>query len=242
MIGDFERDWRSVRQQVLLYCYRAAGNRDDAEDVFQQVAVRAWRGYATFRGDCAFLSWAIAIARRETARVMGRKAERTRAESSLEVMAEESPALLPSTPTPELPASDENWLTRAARAAVAEGVLTECEANVLIARLALPECSWDQIGALLSLDGGTCAVTHCRAIPKLRVFLFLHRADLLGGKEAITAAFAGALATRDDPLTADEAEAFRRLVLERQTGYRKAGWMSALRAACGKVIRRLALP
>src|SRR5579872_9463 len=76
MTDDFETNWRRARQQVQLYCYRAAGNRDDGEDIFQQAAVRAWRGYASFRGDCAFVSWAIAIAKREVARVMGRKCER----------------------------------------------------------------------------------------------------------------------------------------------------------------------
>lgn len=242
MARDFETEWRSVRQQVQLYCYRAAGNRDDAEDVFQQVAVRAWRGYASFRGDCAFLSWAIAIARRETARVMGRKAERTRNESSLEHISEEAPAMLPSVPMPSVPAAGDNWLARAAREAVADNSLTECEANILIARIALPDSSWDQIGDLLSIDGGTCAVTHCRAIPKLRVFLFLRRADLLGGKEAIGVAFEAARTAKDDPLSPVEAEVFRRIVLENQTGYRKPGWMTSLRAACSKVIRRLTLP
>ena len=241
MVGDFETNWRSVRQQVLLYCYRAAGNRDDGEDIFQQVAVRAWRGYPSFRGECAFVSWAIAIARRETARVMGRRSERALAETSLDVVAEEAPGLLPSVSPPAVP-SDKHWLTRAASAAVAAGELTECEASVLSARVSLPDCSWEQIGSLLCMDGGACAVIHCRAVPKLRVFLFLHRADVLGGKEAIAVAFAAARISKNDPLTADEAAAFRHSVLETGALYRKPGWMTSLRAACGKVIRRLALP
>jgi RNA polymerase sigma factor (sigma-70 family) len=241
MAGDFETDWRGARQQVQLYCYRAAGNRDDGEDIFQQAAVRAWRGYASFRGDCAFVSWALAIARRETARVMGRKSERNRAELSLDVVVEEAPGLLPS-PAPLAVPADQHWLTHAAAAAVAAGELTEAEASVLSARVSLPECSWEQIGSLLCMEGGACAVTHCRAIPKLRVFLFLHRADLLGGKEAIAIAFAVARASKDDPLTADEAAAFRHCVLETGVRYRKPGWMTSLRAACGKVIRRLTLP
>jgi RNA polymerase sigma factor (sigma-70 family) len=241
MADDFEKNWRSVRQQVQNYCYRAAGNRDDGEDIFQQVAVRAWRGYASFRGDCAFLSWAIAIARRETSRVMGSKSERARAETSLDSLAAESPDRLPSVPTPALP-SDGNWLMCAAQAAAAGGILTESECSVLSARVSLPDCSWEQIGSLLSMEGNACAVMHCRAIPKLRVFLFQHRIDLLGGKEAVATAFAGAQETREDPFTRDEAEAFRRIVLDARSVYRKPGWQSALRSACGKVIRRLELP
>ncbi len=241
MVCDFETNWRAARRQVQLFCYRAAGNPDDGEDIFQQAAVRAWRGYSSFRGDCAFVSWAIAIARRETARVMGRKSERARAETSLDVVAEETPGMLPSV-SPPAPPADDHWLTRAASAAVAAGELSEAEASVLAARISLPDCSWEQIGSLLCLDGGACAVTHCRAIPKLRVFLFLHRADLLGGKEAIATAFAAARGSKDDPLTSDEAAAFRHCVLETNMRYRKPGWMTALRAACGKVIRRLTLP
>ena len=243
MAGDFETEWRKVRQQVLHFCYRSAGNRDDAEDIFQQVALRAWRGFATFRGECAFLSWAIAIARRETARIMSRKLERTRQESSLELFTEDSAALLPSAPGPSLPAvSEKQALCSAARAAVAQEVLTESEADVVIARLSLAECSWEQIGAMLSLEGGTCAVIYCRAIPKLRVFLFLHQPDLLGGRDEIAAAYASAKSATEDPLSPNEAEAFRILVLQGRSDYRKAGWMSSLRAACGKISRRLSLP
>ncbi|HLJ55766.1 MAG TPA: sigma factor [Chthonomonadaceae bacterium] len=241
MTDDFETNWRRARQQVQLYCYRAAGNRDDGEDIFQQAAVRAWRGYASFRGDCAFVSWAIAIAKREVARVMGRKSERARSESSLEQLSEEAPGLLPGVAAPQAP-GDAHWLTRAAAAAVAAGELTECEASVLSARVSLPECSWEQIGSLLYLEGNACAVTHCRAIPKLRVYLFLHRADLLGGREAIAAAYVAAREAKDDPLTQDEAAAFHHCVLDSTVRYRKPGWTSSLRSACGKVIRRLGLP
>ena len=86
-------------------------------------------------------------------------------------------------------------------------------------------------------------MTHCRAIPKLRVFLFVQRPDLLGGHECIAQAFARALVgNRDRPLTADEAQAFRRVVLEQQTGSRRVGWRQALRAACDRVIKELPLP
>jgi len=241
MADNFEKNWRNVRQQVQNYCYRAAGNRDDGEDIFQQVAVRAWRGYASFRGECAFLSWALAIARRETSRVMGSKSERARAETSLDTMAEETPDKLPSIPKPGLP-GDGNWLMCAAQAAAAGGVLTESEGTVLSARVSLPDCSWEQIGSLLSMEGNACAVMHCRAIPKLRVFLFQNRAELLGGLEAIKAAFDCALETKSDPLTQGEAEVFRRIVLDRRSDYRKPGWQLALRSACGKVVRRIALP
>ena len=92
------------------------------------------------------------------------------------------------------------------------------------------------------MEGNACAVMHCRAIPKLRVFLFQNRAELLGGLEAIKAAFDCALETKSDPLTQGEAEVFRRIVLDRRSDYRKPGWQLALRSACGKVIRRIALP
>jgi len=242
MQSDFETEWLRVRPKVWAYCCRAVRDQNDAEDIFQQVAVRAWRGHASFRGDAQFLTWVLSIARREVARLMGRKSDRTGVESSLETLTEEAPAVLPSAPGPEPPAPAKGWAAEAARAAAEFGELSPVEAAVLLARLADPDATWDDIGQQHGMQGGACAVIHCRAVPKLRVFLFTHRLDLLGGRDAVTSAFEGARGDSADPLTPEEAETFRRLILESQAGYRKAGWRLALRSACGKVVRRLSLP
>jgi RNA polymerase sigma factor (sigma-70 family) len=242
MDGDFETEWRATRAQVWAACSRAADDPNDAEDIFQQVAIRAWRGYPSFRGDSAFLTWVLAIARREIARVLRRRQERRKAESSLESLEEDAPGTLPPAPAPEPVPAGSPWLLHAASAASAEGALSGAEAAVLQARLAHPDATWEQIGEQLGIGGATCAVLHCRAVPKLRVYLFTQRRDLLGGREAVAAAFRTALEDREEPLHPTEAEAFERVVLDGHEGFRRSGWRLALRSACGKVIRHLALP
>src|SRR5438552_17070210 len=67
---DFVTEWKKITQQVLAFCYRSVDLPSDAEEIFQQVAIRAWHGYATFNGDAAFLTWVMTIVRREIARAM----------------------------------------------------------------------------------------------------------------------------------------------------------------------------
>lgn len=67
------REWAAAQPQLMAYARWATGSREEAEDLVQAVAVRAWRGFAHFRGDAAFLTWTMAIARREAARAGARR-------------------------------------------------------------------------------------------------------------------------------------------------------------------------
>src|SRR5438552_15210451 len=86
--NDFESEWKRVTWQVKAFCSRAIDDPYEAEEIFQQVAIRAWRGYSTFNGDATFLTWVLAIACREVARALGHRHERFHAETSLEVIVE----------------------------------------------------------------------------------------------------------------------------------------------------------
>ena len=107
---------------------------------------------------------------------------------------------------------------------------------MLTARLRNPDDTWEQLAGRLGLTATACAVTHCRAVPKLRVFLFLHRPGVLGGPAAIK----GAFERSSGLLTAAEAEAFRFLVIEGRQDYRRRGWQTALRGGCATVAGQLA--
>ena len=50
------------RQRVMRLSLRYTGNLADAEDAVQNTFLRAYRGLAHFRGDCAFYSWLHRIA------------------------------------------------------------------------------------------------------------------------------------------------------------------------------------
>lgn len=239
---DFETEWNKVSQQVLAFCYRNVDPPSEAEDIFQQVTIRAWRGYSTFNGGAAFLTWVMTIARREIARVTSHRQQRLKTEASLEVVAETAPDILPSLPAPEMVSVDYSWLSEVTKIAATNGTLTQIESATILTRLAHSEESWDAIGAVLGISGTTCATVHCRAIPKLRMFLFMYRPDLLGGIPAISEAFTRALADKNNRLNVQEIEVFQRIILDGQVNYRKAGWRLALRSTCGKVIKWLALP
>ncbi len=234
--SDFETAWIGVQPQVLAFCIRSVGDYHHAQDIVQRVAIRAWRGYATFRGDASFLTWVLTIARREIIR-----AARPRVEKPFDDDTPEPPD--PEPPPGEGGAEDTAWIDVAVRRAVEAGDLNEAESRVLLARLNAPtDADWETIASALGLSANVCAVTHCRAIPKLRVHLFIHWQDRLGGQAAIATAYRVALDDSAEPLEPDEAEAFRRIVLERDGRYRRVGWRLALRAAAEKVARRLGLP
>src|SRR4051812_15286503 len=78
--GDFETEWKNVDRRVRTYCARFMDNQADADDVFQQIAIRVWRGFSTFRGDAPFLGWVMSIARRGCLRFHAIKNKRLAAE------------------------------------------------------------------------------------------------------------------------------------------------------------------
>ncbi len=53
----FDAMWQQERPRVLALAMRLTGSRDDADDVTQEVAVRALRGWESFRGDADVRTW-----------------------------------------------------------------------------------------------------------------------------------------------------------------------------------------
>jgi RNA polymerase sigma-70 factor, ECF subfamily len=51
------------RARVIAWCYRLTGDRDLAPDLAQDVFVRAYASFDTFRRDCKFTTWLYSIAR-----------------------------------------------------------------------------------------------------------------------------------------------------------------------------------
>ena len=58
----FEELLRAHRRELLVHCYRMLGSWTDAEDVFQEVSLRAWRGLDRFEGRASARSWLYRIA------------------------------------------------------------------------------------------------------------------------------------------------------------------------------------
>ncbi len=53
----FERLYRTYGQRIFALCLRMCGERELAEELVQDVFVRAWQKLDTFRGDAAFGTW-----------------------------------------------------------------------------------------------------------------------------------------------------------------------------------------
>ena len=229
---DFASEWSAAYPHVLRYCLSLTADSHRAEEAVAEVGRRAWRGYERFRRDCTFLSWVMGIARKEILRQQTRKA---RPVVSLNVA--EGKSIDPAAPASAAPVV---WLTGVIASAVAAGELSEAEGVILSTSATETNRNWAEVGKTLGLTAANCAVIRLRALGKLRVFLFLHAPQYLGGPARISVAFEDARRHKGaEGLTPEQARVFRRLVLEREHTYRTVGWRTALAGACERVIRFL---
>jgi hypothetical protein len=228
---DFESEWPKAFPHVLRYCQSLTRDSHLAEEATAETGRRAWLGFPKFRGHCTFLTWVIGIARKVVWSQRSRKPPPVVSLSSAEGKTTDPPA-----PKPTRPLGD--WLTHAVADAVTAGELSQAEGVVLTAAANDARPSWDKIGVSLGWTPANCAVVRFRALAKLRVFLFLHRPQFLGGAARISAAFDEALKHKGaDGLTQEQARTFRRMVIDRDHRYRTVGWSEQLRNACERVIR-----
>lgn len=236
-MSELKRALQDIMPQLALLCRRMGGNADRGDEILQRTYVRALANLDGYRGDASLMTWASTIARGERDRLFaqeiaeGRKRAPVSVDGLGEVMVES-----PSTGGRRQKAA---MFADAARTAATTGQLRDAEAKVVLARLEQPSARWEDIGELYSLSADACAHAHCRAILSLRVYMFTHRPDLLGGMQEIEAAFHQAASAAEDPLTPDERMAFSQIIVKGARGYSRRGWREELRSACLKVSRRL---
>jgi RNA polymerase sigma factor (sigma-70 family) len=92
-MGGSERAFRQLVERhhptVFAVVRSVLGDRDDVEDVVQEVFIKVYRGLATFRGDARFSTWIYRIARNESINAVRKK---TIEGSPIEDVVVESPA------------------------------------------------------------------------------------------------------------------------------------------------------
>lgn len=59
---DFDEAVTRYRRELLAHCYRMTGSPSDAEDLVQEVYLRAWRAYGSFEGRSSLRTWLHRIA------------------------------------------------------------------------------------------------------------------------------------------------------------------------------------
>lgn len=55
--SDFEKLVRDHKATVYSVCYMFAAGKTEADDLFQEVLIKLWQGFGSFRGDSSALTW-----------------------------------------------------------------------------------------------------------------------------------------------------------------------------------------
>lgn len=54
---EFARMLREHKGTIYTVCYMFSDNREEVEDLFQEVCIRLWQGFARYRGDAQIDTW-----------------------------------------------------------------------------------------------------------------------------------------------------------------------------------------
>jgi RNA polymerase sigma-70 factor, ECF subfamily len=75
-IAAFERLSSAYADRLFMLLLRLLGDRGEAEDVAQEVMLRAWQGISRFRGQSSYFTWLYRIAVNEANRALDKRARR----------------------------------------------------------------------------------------------------------------------------------------------------------------------
>jgi RNA polymerase sigma-70 factor (ECF subfamily) len=75
-VGAFERLSGAYGDRLFMLLLRLLGDRTEAEDVAQEVMLRAWRAIGRFRGQSSYFTWLYRIAVNEANRALEKRARR----------------------------------------------------------------------------------------------------------------------------------------------------------------------
>ena len=75
-VGAFEQLSSAYADRLFMLLLRLLGDRAEAEDVAQEVMLRAWQGIARFQGRSSYFTWLYRIAVNEANRALDKRARR----------------------------------------------------------------------------------------------------------------------------------------------------------------------
>ena len=154
----FERLYRENERKVFALCLRMSCDAALAEELTQEVFVRAWRKLGTFRGESAFSSWLYPLAVN-----VALSERRSRRRRDARIVATEDPAALE--PAPQTPAPEQRFDLAKALATLPPGARAVFVLHDVEGR------THEEIGALLNVAPGTSKAQLHRARRLLREVL-----------------------------------------------------------------------
>jgi RNA polymerase sigma-70 factor (ECF subfamily) len=75
-VAAFEQLSGAYADRLFMLVLRLLGDRAEAEDVAQEIMLRAWRGIGRFRGGSSYFTWLYRIAVNEVSRALERRSRR----------------------------------------------------------------------------------------------------------------------------------------------------------------------
>jgi RNA polymerase sigma-70 factor (ECF subfamily) len=181
-----QRDERAFSEIVRLYqhkvynlIYRMVGNREEAEDVAQEVFVTVFKHIETFRGDAKLSTWLYRIATNHTRnrlKYLGRRAHNSTSELD-EAAERELAGTQPSSMRPQIAGPDAVLEGLQLERVVQEGIaLLEPEHREVLVLRDVESLSYDEIASITGVAEGTVKSRLHRA----RLALKEHMAKHLG--------------------------------------------------------------
>ncbi|MBI3947474.1 MAG: sigma-70 family RNA polymerase sigma factor [Armatimonadetes bacterium] len=163
----FDRLIERYSTQIYNFAYRMSGNREDAEDIYQDAFIHAFNGIKNFRSDAAFSTWLYRIVR--NVYLDEQKRRRSRQFISLEESIETDDGSIARDVQDDGPTPDEiaeqNQRRRAVRQAIA--LLPDRQREIIIL-YELQQCTYEEIADVLQINVGTVKSRLNRARRSLR--------------------------------------------------------------------------
>lgn len=178
-----ERDEKAFREVVELYrdrvynlSYRMLGNREEAEDVSQEVFITIFKSIDSFRGDSKFSTWLYRIAAnhcKNRIKYLARRHDRSQDQYDEDVLRERAAGAV--TAPSQMPPPDQHLegleLERLMQSAIA--ALDE-DQRLLVVLRDVEELSYEEICGITNLPEGTVKSRLHRARVALRKRMLKH--------------------------------------------------------------------
>ena len=179
--GAFRELVETYRDRVYNMTYRMLGNREEAEDVSQEVFITIFKSIDGFRGDAKFSTWLYRVTAnhcKNRIKYLARRHDRSKAEFDERISRDQAAG----STAPQAIARPDQELTKAETGALIGKLIAELDEDhrILIVLRDIEELSYEEIGQITELAEGTVKSRLHRARMALRKKVLIHMGDRRG--------------------------------------------------------------